>query len=50
MTVQKQKISMMEFEKKIQIEMEHLVYFDRLKRPEAEKQAKQTVSQKYEVA
>ncbi len=50
MTVQKQKISMMEFEKKIQIEMEHLVYFDRLKRHEAEKQAKQTVSQKYEVA
>ena len=50
MTVQKQKISMMEFEKKVQIEMEHLVYFDRLKRPEAEKQAKQTVSQKYEVA
>ena len=39
-----------EFEKKVQIEMEHLVYFDRLKRPEAEKQAKQTVSEKFEVA
>ena len=48
--VQKQKISMVEFEKKVQIEMEHLVYFDRLKRPEAENQAKETVSQKFEVA
>ncbi len=47
---QKQKVSMVEFEKKVQIEMEHLVYFDRLKRPEAEKQAKQTVSEKFEVA
>jgi hypothetical protein len=48
--VQKQKISMVEFEKKVQIEMEHLIYFDRLKRHEAEKQAAQTVSEKYEVA
>ncbi len=47
---QKQQISVVEFEKKIQIEMEHLIYFDRLKRHEAEKQAKQTVSDKFEIA
>ena len=47
---QKQKISITEFEKKVQIEMEHLVYFDRLKRDEAEVQAKKVISQKFMVA
>ncbi len=47
--VQKQKISVYEFEKKVQIEMEHLIYFDRLKRDEAEAEAKKYVSSKYVV-
>ncbi len=47
--VEKQKISIYEFEKKVQIEMEHLIYFDRLKRNEAEAEAKKYVSSKYVV-
>lgn len=48
--MQKQKISLNEFEKKVQIEMEHLVYFDRMKRHEAEVQATKVVSEKFVVA
>ncbi len=47
---QKQKISLDEFEKKVQIEMEHLVYFDRMKRHEAEAKATRVVSDKFVVA
>lgn len=47
---EKKKISFDEFEKKVQIEMEHLVYFDRMKRNEAEAQAKRVVSEKFVVA
>ncbi len=47
---EKKKISFDDFEKKVQIEMEHLVYFDRMKRPEAEAQAKRVVSEKFVVA
>lgn len=44
---EKKKISYDEFEKKVQIEMEHLIYFDRLKKEEAEREAKQYISSRF---
>ena len=44
---QKQNISVIEFEKKVQIEMEHLIYFDRKKPDEAKREAVAYVSSKF---
>ena len=42
-------ISAAEFEKKVEIEAENLIYFDRLKKHEAFFKSRQTVSEKYTV-
>ena len=47
--MEKKLISAEEFEKKVEIELEYLVYYDRLDRDEARKQAMQTVSEKYRI-
>lgn len=44
---QKQTLSTIEFEKKVQIEMEHLIYFDRMKPEEAKREAFAYVSSKF---
>ncbi len=47
---QKQVISVVEFEKKVQIEMEHLIYMDRMKPAEAQRQASAYVNSKFQVS
>lgn len=40
-------ISVDEFEKKVEIELEHLVYFDRLNKPAARREAEKVIGEKY---
>lgn len=47
-TQTKQTISTSEFNKKVEIEMEYLIYMDRMSKPEALAKAKQTVSAQYQ--
>lgn len=47
-TQTKQTISASEFDKKVEIEMEYLIYMDRMSKPEALAKAKQTVSAQYQ--
>jgi hypothetical protein len=46
---QKQEISVVEFEKKVEIEAANLMYFDYMKREEAFAKAKSFVSEKYQI-
>lgn len=49
MTIQaKQTISTTEFDKKVEIEMAHLIYIERMSKAEAIEKAKQAVSKKYQ--
>ena len=43
-------VSTEEFTKRVEIEMEYLIYMDRMNPDEAHKKARWTVSQKYEMA
>lgn len=45
-TVQKV-ISIEEFEKRVEIEVAHLIYFDRLKKEKALEQARQEISRRF---
>lgn len=45
----KTKISVNEFNKKVEMEAAYLVYIDRLKQEKAQEKAHETVSQKFEV-
>lgn len=40
-------ISLSEFEKKVEIEAQNLMYFERMKKPEAFSKARYTVAEKY---
>ena len=46
---QKQEISVVEFEKKVEIEAANLMHFDYMKREEAFAKAKSFVSEKYQI-
>ena len=46
---QKQEISVVEFEKKVEIEATNLMYFEYMKKDEAFTKAKSFVSEKYQV-
>jgi hypothetical protein len=45
----KEQITQAEFQKKVEIESSYLTYIDRLPKEVADKKAKETVSEKYEV-
>ena len=49
-STEKKVISVAEFEKRVQIEVANLIYFDRLKEYEAEKEAKKYVESKFVVS
>ena len=46
---QKQEVSVMEFEKKVEIEAANLMYFEYMKKEEAFAKAKVYVNEKYEI-
>lgn len=45
----KKQITQAEFQKKVEIESAYLTYMDRLPKDVADKKAKETISEKYEV-
>lgn len=47
--MEKTVITAEEFEKKVEIELEYLVYMDRLNRFEAREKARKVIGEKYEV-
>lgn len=47
--MEKTVITAEEFEKKVEIELEYLVYMDRLNRTEAREKAKKVIGEKFEV-
>ena len=45
--IQKKQVSRSEFEKRVEIEAQNLMYFDHMKKEKAFDEARQTVSQKF---
>jgi hypothetical protein len=46
----KTKVTVAEFQKRVETEKAYLIYMDRMKDYEAERKARDTVNQKYEIA